>query len=191
MLQVFDPAAARQALARRMLACPDCRGPLRPWGRARARTVRGPGGALVTVRPDRARCTRCQVTHVVLSAGLLPRRSCTAALIGQALLAAARGDGHRRIATRIAVPAGTVRGWVRRARGSAGQLRALGVRTVVLLNPDALPAAVFPDPLAGALDVLGAAARALGDRFAVPCAGPWARVNVLTRGQLLAPAPPG
>jgi len=31
MIQVFDTAAARQALARK-LACPDCGQPLRPWG---------------------------------------------------------------------------------------------------------------------------------------------------------------
>jgi hypothetical protein len=42
------------------------------------------GGALLTVRPDRARCTVCRVTNVVLDAGLLPRRAYTAAVAGQA-----------------------------------------------------------------------------------------------------------
>ena len=63
MIEVFDTAAATSALARRMLRC-------RTAARARERTVRELGGALLTVRPDRARCTGCDVTHVVLDAGL-------------------------------------------------------------------------------------------------------------------------
>jgi len=126
MIEVFDTAAARCALARRKLRCPDCGQALRPWGRARERTIRELGGAVRTVRPDRARCTGCAVTHVVLDAGLLPRHSCTADLVGQALVAAAQGRGHRLIARDLAVPCGTVRGWIRRARRSAGQLWAAG-----------------------------------------------------------------
>ena len=105
MIEVFDTAAARSALARRKLRCPDCGQALRPWGRARERTVRELGGALLTVRPDRARCTGCDVTHVVLDASLLPRRAYAAGLIGQALVAAARGRGHRLIARDLDVPA--------------------------------------------------------------------------------------
>jgi len=191
MIEVFDTAAARYALGRRKLPCPGCGEPLRPWGRARERTIRELGGALVTVRPDRARCTGCGATHVVLDAGLLPRRAHTAALIGQALVTAARGDGHRRIATRLAVPHGTVRGWIRRARRSAGQLRILGVRAVVALDPDALPSLMRPDELGYALDALGAAAMAIGERFGLQHTSPWARITVLTRGRLLAPAPAG
>ena len=73
MIEVLDTVAARQALARRRLPCPDCGQPLRPWGRARERTVREPGGAVAAVRPGRARCTGCGVTHVVLDA--LPARA--------------------------------------------------------------------------------------------------------------------
>ena len=82
MIEVFDAAAARNALARRMLRCPDCGQALKPWGRARERTIRDLGGALLTVRPDRARCTGCDATHVVPGAGLLPRRAYAAGLIG-------------------------------------------------------------------------------------------------------------
>jgi len=77
MIEVFDTAAARSALARRKLRCPDCGQALRPWGHARERTIRELGGALATVRPDRALCTGCGVSHVVLDAGLLPRRAWT------------------------------------------------------------------------------------------------------------------
>jgi transposase-like protein len=188
MIEVFDTTAARSALARRRLRCPDCGQALRPWGRARERTVRDLGGALLTVIPDRARCTGCGVTHVVLDAGLLPRRAYAAGLVGQALVAAACGQGHRPIARELEVPGGTVRGWIRRARRSAGQLRAAGIKAVVALDPDALPARDRPSELAYAL---GAAAMALGDRFAVQHATPWARVTVLTRGRLLSLAPDG
>ena len=189
MIEVFDTAAARDALARRKLRCPDGGAVLRPWGQVRERTVRELGGGLLTVRPDRARCTGCLVTHVVLDACLLPRRAYSAALVGQALVAAARGRGHRLIAGQLAVPQGTVRGWIRRARASATRLWAVGVQAVVALDPDALPAQIRPDQLAYVLDALGAAAMALGHRFAVPHASPWARVTVLTRGRLLSPSP--
>jgi len=63
MIEVFDTAAARIALARRKLGCPGCGQPLRPWGHARERTVRDLDGELVTVRPDRALCARLQVIH--------------------------------------------------------------------------------------------------------------------------------
>ena len=191
MIEVFDTEAARSALARRMLRCPGCGQALKPWGRVRERTVRELGGALLAVIPDRARCTGCDATHVILDTGLLPRRAYAAGLIGQALVAAARGRGHRRIARDLDVPGGTVRGWVRRARRSAGQLRAAGVQAVVALDPDALPAQARPGQLASALDALGAAAMALGDRFGVPHASPRARVTVLTRGRLLTLPPDG
>ena len=190
MIEVFDTTAARSALARRKLPCPGCGQALKPWGRARERTVRELGGAL-TVVPDRARCTGCGVTHVVLGAGLLPRRAYAAGLIGQALVAAARGAGHRLIARELDVPHGTVRSWIRRARRSAGQLRTAGIQAVVSLDPDALPARDRPSELAYALDALGAAAVALGGRFGLQHASPWARITVLTRGRLLNLSPAG
>ena len=67
----------------------------------------------------------------------------------------------------------------------------MGVQAVVTLHPGALPTQMRLDPLAYALDVLEAAAMALGDRFVLPHASPWARVTVLTRGQLLGPSPVG
>ena len=191
MIEVFDTAAARTALARRKLGCPDCGQPLRPWGHARRRTVRELGGVLAAVRPDRALCTGCGVTHVVLDAGLLPRRAYAAGVAGQALVAAALGHGHRRVVRDLAVPAGTVRGWIRSARRSAEQLRITGIRAVVALDPDALPARVRPDELGCALEHLGAAAMAMGNRFGLQHTSPWARINVLTRGRLLTMPAPG
>jgi transposase-like protein len=191
MIEVFDTAAAKIALARRMLRCPGCGQPLRPWGHARERTVRELGGALAPARPDRALCTGCGLTHVVLDAGLLPRRAYAAGVAGQALAAAALGHGHRRIARDLAVPAGTVRGWIRSARRSADQLRITGIQAVVALDPDALPARVHPDELGCALEHLAAAAMAMGSRFGLQHTSPWARINMLTRGRLLTMPAPG
>jgi hypothetical protein len=191
MIEVFDTAAARNALTRRQLRCPDCAEPMRPWGRARTRTVRDRDGHRLTAHPDRARCTGCGVTHVLLDAGLLPHRGYSVGVVGQALFAAAAGLSHRRIAAELAVPQDTVRGWLRQVRGAAWQLYQLGVQTSVLLDPEALPDTARTNPLALALDALGAAALAFGRRFAREDADPWARINVLTRGRLLASFPTG
>jgi hypothetical protein len=84
-----------------------------------------------------------------------------------------------------------VRGWIRRARRSAAQLRVTGLRTVVAFNQDALPARVRPDELGCALEHLGAAAVVTGRRPGLEHTSVWARVNVLTGGRLLAMAPAG
>ncbi len=191
MIEVLDAVAARRALGRRMLRCPDCGGALRPWGRARSRTVRDLGGRLLTVRPDRARCTACRATHVVLDAALLPGRAYTVQFVGKALVGAARGRGHRPLAAELGAPEGTVRGWLRRARRSAHQLWTVGVQAVVALDPAALPTLDRPDPLASAVEALIAAALAAGRRLGGEHHGLWPRIAVLTRGRLLAMAPPG
>jgi hypothetical protein len=191
VIEVFDVAAARRALARRLLRCPGCGSPLRPWGRARPRTVRDADGGDLVVRPDRARCTACQATHVVLDAALLAHRAYTVRVIGRALLGAARGQGHRPIAARLAVPEGTVRSWLRRARQSAHRLWTIGVQAVVALDADALPTREQPDTLAYAIEALVAAAVAGRNRLGSPAADLWSQITVLTRGQLLAPAPVG
>ena len=174
-----------------MLGCPGCGQPLRPWGRARERTVREVSGALTVVRPDRALCAGCGLTHVVLDAGLLPRRAYAAGLAGQALVAAALGSGRRRIASDLAVPAGTVRGWIRGARRSAARLRITGIRAVLASGQDGLLAWTRTDELGGALEHLAAAALVLGRRHGLEHTSWWARINMLTRGRLLTMAPAG
>ena len=105
------------------LACPGCGGRLAPWGHARVRSVRGPGGG-ERVRPRRSRCSGCRATHVLLPVFCLLRRAYTVTVIGAALAAkAALGLGHRRIAVRLGVPAGTVRGWLRRFTARAEAVR--------------------------------------------------------------------
>jgi hypothetical protein len=191
MIEVFDTAAARVALTRRMLGCPGCDQPLRPWGHARERTVRDTGGGLLTVRPDRALCTGCGTTHVVLDARLLPRHAYAVGLIGQALVASALGHGHKRIARGLDVPSGTVRGWTRRARRSAAGLRVTGIRAVLASGHDELLAWTRTGELGCALEHLAAAALVTGRRFGLEHTSWWARINVLTRGRLLTMAPVG
>ncbi|HEX5119302.1 MAG TPA: DUF6431 domain-containing protein [Pseudonocardiaceae bacterium] len=191
MIEVVDVAAARRALAGRALRCPGCGAVLAPWGHASARTVRDLDGGRVTARPDRARCTGCAATHVLLDAALLPRRGHTARVVGHALVRAARGESHREIADRLDAPQGTVRGWIRRARRSAHQLWTLGVAAVVALDQDAVPTRERSDPLAAALDALAAAASAVRRRFGPALDEPWSTITVLTRGRLLTLAPTG
>ncbi|MGI8312160.1 hypothetical protein [Saccharopolyspora hattusasensis] len=105
---------------------------VRPWGRTRDRAVAGPQGT-VTVRLDRDRCRSCRATLVLLPANLVAGRSYPLGVIGEALVAAGAGAGSGSVATRLGVPAGTVRSWLRRARGNAEQLYRFGVQTVVAL----------------------------------------------------------
>jgi transposase-like protein len=185
VIEVVDVAAGRRALAAGMLRCP-CGGMLRAWGHARVRTVRGLD-QVRQVRPDRARCRSCAVTHVVLAAGVLPHRGYGLDVIGAALLGAARGHGHRVLATRLTVPAATVRSWLRRARTNSEALRRLGVQTVVALDPELLPTRVGPTRLAEALAALAAAALAVVRRFGGDERDLWPVIAVLTGGRLLAP----
>lgn len=90
--------------------CPDCRGARSPWGWARPRGVHGIAGVL---RPRRARCRGCLITHVLLPVTVLARRAYAAEVVGAALLARATGSGHRVIAGKLRIPAATVRGWLR------------------------------------------------------------------------------
>lgn len=191
MIEVLDTKAARMLLARGKLACPACGQMMRPWGHARERTVRDLGGTQVTVRPDRALCRGCGLTHVLLDARLLPRRGYAVALIGKALLSAASGSGHRAIARELAVPDGTVRGWIRAARRSAAQLRTGAIRTIVSLDQDAFTIRVLPSMLAQALEYLGTAAMLMARHIKLENVHPWAMVNACTRGQLLTAAPAG
>ena len=102
------------------LACPDCRGELRPWGHARPRWLRTLNDGR-RIRPRRACCRACGRTHVLLPGVMLARRADAVEVICQALIAAADGEGHRPIAARLARPAATVRGWLRRFAARAQQ----------------------------------------------------------------------
>ncbi|MDQ2707222.1 MAG: helix-turn-helix domain-containing protein [Actinomycetota bacterium] len=171
--------------------CPDCRQGLRPWGWARRREVHGIEG---TLRPRRARCGRCLITHVLLPVTVLVRRAYAVEVIGVALLARADGSGHRRIAGRLGVAAVTVRGWLRvmGARLEPVRLHLVGVASRAGVDqavPKALGCA-WRDLLAA----LGAATAAVTGRFGVfGVLGPvtaWQVTAACSAGRLLCPGWP-
>ncbi len=108
-----DPVRVESRLAAGGIGCPTCRdGVLGGWGYARARQVEGLSDP---IRPRRARCRSCAVTHVLLPVSVLLRRAYAAERIWAVLTARAEGAGHRRIGVILGIPATTVRSWLRRA----------------------------------------------------------------------------
>lgn len=185
-----DVSQVERRLAKGLLACPDCGGRLGPWGHARQRVLRGAGGSARPVTPRRAVCSGCGRTHVLLPVSALVRRADVVEVIGVGLALAVSGWGHLRIGERLGVPAGTVRGWLRRIRARAETLRS-GF-TELLVGVD--PLAVLPEPAATALGnavaVIVAAAVATVRRWggAVSGLSPWELAAAVSSGRLLAPA---
>ena len=143
------------------LGCPDCPGVLAPWGFARPRGVRGVG----PLRPRRARCAGCLVTHVLLPVTVLLRRADAAAVIWAGLLGRAVGQGHRSIGLLLGIPASTVRGWLRRI---ASRLEVVRVHFLLVARRAGVDLAVpkaLGSPWQDVLAAVGAAAVAVTGRF--------------------------
>lgn len=186
-----DPVLVEARLTSGQLRCPSCACELRPWGWARPRGVHGVAGR---VRPRRARCGACLVTHVLLPVTVLLRRAYASDVVGAALLGRAEGRGHRSIGLALRVPAATVRGWLRVMAGrlEATRVHLLGVAQragVDLAVPEALGC-----PWRDLLAALGAATVALTGRFGpVGVLGPvtaWQVAAACSSGRLLAPGWP-
>jgi hypothetical protein len=186
MIVVLDEARAQVDIGRAALRCPGCAGQLRPWGFARARSLRSPGGGRVWLRPRRARCAGCAVTHVLLPAIAPARHGYAIDVVGEVLLARARGRTHRTIGAELGIPADTVRGWIRRVTARAEWLRVQG--TTIAHQVDSMLPATVPagSALADAVSVLGAAASAVVRRLG-PIAPPWQIIAMIARGRLLTP----
>jgi hypothetical protein len=181
-----DLVEVERRLAAGELVCP-CGGGLSRWGYARARTVRGVG----LVRPRRARCRHCLVTHVLLSIACLLRRADGVEVIGTALRLKAAGAGHRPIAARLGRSAETVRGWLRAFARHAETARSAFTVLLVRLDPLTGPLPPRRSPFADAVEVLGACAAAARRRLGVVGAvSPWRLASAVTSGRLLAPADP-
>ncbi len=165
-----------------LLACPSCRGVLGPWGHGRERVTRRVSGDW-RWRPRRARCRGCGGTHVLLADLCLLRRQDEVEVIGWAIEAHVAGEGHRPIAERLGVPAGTVRGWLRRFEVNAEVIRALFTRCAVALDPMLGPIVPAGSGVVDALEAIAVAGRAWVLRF-----GPqlvWRIVSRLSAGGLL------
>jgi hypothetical protein len=121
---------------------------------------------------------------VLLPDVVFVRRQDEASVIGSAVEANVAGVGYRRIASRLGVPADTVRGWLRRFADRAGHLRAHFTRCAVALDVEL--GAVLPagSGVADALEAIAVAARAWVLRFGP--GDPWQVASRLCGGMLLA-----
>ena len=129
-----DPVRVESRLAAGGIACPTCGdGVLGGWGYGRVRRIDGVGDPM---RPRRARCRACAVTHVLLPVTALVRRAYAAKRIWDVFTARAEGLGHRQIAASLAVPAATVRGWLRRAAKRLEVIRSWFLQVAVIAGVD-------------------------------------------------------
>lgn len=190
-----DTVRTEHDLAAGELACPDCRGELRPWGHARPRWLRTRHSSR-ELRPRRACCRQCGRTHVLLPGVALLRRADTIEVIADALLAHAAGQGHRPIADRLGRPAATVRGWLRRFTARAQQTASHAVACIYRFDPSAfrIEPAEGDTPVQFALATLARAAAAAEHTLEARAASRWQLVGSLCSGRLLAntscPYPP-
>ena len=84
-----------------------------------------------------------------------------------------------------------MRGWIRGARRSAAELRVTGIRVVVAYDQVRCRPGPPEASCAARWSAWAAAAMVVCRRFGLKHVSPWARINVLTRGPLLAMAPAG
>jgi hypothetical protein len=185
-----DSAEVEARLASGALVCPGCASSLGPWGWARARSLRAVAGSVV-IRPRRARCLSCRVSHVLLPVFALLRRADLAEVIGAALSAKAAGSGARTIAASLGRPVETVRGWLRTFAGRAEVLRAWFTVLLVDTGVDPVPPAATRTPFADAVAaVLGAVVAARSRWPRVGEVSPWWWASAASAGRLLAPCWP-
>lgn len=190
-----DTDRTEHDLAAGELACPDCRGELRPWGHARPRRLRTRHGSR-RIRPRRACCRECGRTHVLLPGVALLRRADAVEVIGDALMAHAAGQGHRPIAARLGRPAATVRGWLRRFTARANQTASHATTCIYRFDVSAfrIEPADGDTPVQFALAALARAAAAAEHALEARAASRWQLVASLCSGRLLAntscPYPP-
>jgi hypothetical protein len=160
-----DPVRVESRLATGGIGCPTCRdGVLGGWGYARARQVEGLSDP---IRPRRARCRACAVTHVLLPVTMLLRRAYAAGRIWAVLTARAEGAGHRRIGASLGIPAATVRGWLRRAAQRLESIRSWFLGVAVSAGVDVRIPDGFGCPWRDSLAAVATATAAIRFRFGV------------------------
>ncbi|MGH8299384.1 MAG: DUF6431 domain-containing protein [Steroidobacteraceae bacterium] len=164
-----------------LLACPDCKGELGPWGHGVRREVRQLVGS-TWLRPRRSICRQCRRSHVLLPDSTLIRRRDAAEVIGTALVMRAQGVSIARIAAELDRLVETVRGWLRAFGRNAEAIRRLFTRWARVLDPLGEPIEPAGNPFSDALAAVGVACRA-----AVLRLGPnpyWSFVSKLSGGAL-------
>ena len=178
-----DPSRVEADLAAGRVRCPVCGGTLARWSFARRRRLRGETG-LIALRPRRGRCRSCRKTQVLLPDVALGRRVDAVTVIGRALVAAAAGAGHRKVAAWVDRPPSTVRGWLRRFVTATARVAAHFGAWAHALDPNLGAVRPAGSPVADALEAVGVAARAASLRLGSRPA--WSWVSVLSAGSLLA-----
>lgn len=153
--------------------------------------VAGVAGAsdLVAVRPRRACCAGCGISHALLPVFALLRRADLVEVIGAAVALKARGVGARAIAARLGRAVETVRGWLRRFAGKAEAVRRFFTRRLVAVGVDPVHPAAGGSVFADALAALAGARASAGSRW--PVVGEvsvWRWAAAASHGRLLAPA---
>ncbi len=114
----------------------------------------------------------------------LLRRHDEIAVIGIAIGANVAGEGYRRIARRLGVPADTVRGWLRRFGERAELIRTHFTRCAVVLDLELQPVLPAGSGIADALEAIAVAVRGWVLRFGP--GNPWRIASRLSGGGLLA-----
>ncbi len=165
-----------------LIACPDCRGELGPWGRSVRRELRRLLGS-EWIRPRRSRCRSCKKSHVLLPDSTLLRRRDGVEVIGTALLMRAEGASAARIASALVRSVEIVRGWLACFRDNVEAIRAHFTRWARVLDPLGEPIEPAGSAFKDAVSAIGVASRAAVLRF-----GPrpqWSFASVLSGGGLL------
>jgi hypothetical protein len=123
------------------------------------------------------------VTHVLISADTVLRRRDGVEVIGAALVAKARGVGHRRAAALVSVPISTVRGWLRRFAANAEAIRTWFTVVAHDLDPMLVPLTATGSIVGDAVEAVAVAARARALRLGPT--EPWSFASQASRGRLL------
>ena len=178
----IDRAAVEADLVNGRICCPGCDVGLRPWGHGTEREVRLLGLS-ERRRPRRSICRACAVTHVLVPDDTLLRRRDGVEVIGAALVARAKGQGHRTIAAHLGRVASTVRGWLRRFAVRASAIREHFTRWAYALGPGHEHRFAGASELCDAVEAIGMAGAVAVRRFGPR--SPWSLASVLTAGRLL------
>lgn len=173
-------------LAAGLLACPDCKERLSPWGHARTRPLRR-GTEEDHIRPRRSICASCGgtrgKTHVLLPDSSLLRRRDHVEVIVSAIQAKAGGESRAAIAGRLGRHGDTVRGWLRAFARNQEAIRACFTRWASVLDPLCGPIVPAGSGASDALAAIGTAVRAAVLRLGPAPAS--SLVSMLSGGALL------
>jgi hypothetical protein len=113
---------------------------------------------------------------VLLPEAVWPRRADAAEVIGAGLEIAALGMGHRQVAAYLGLAEGTVRGWIRRFKSRAEDVRRHFTVALVALADDP----VMPDPSGTPLADAVSAVAGVGAPQAAPTTK-WSQMHTVSR----------